>query len=76
MHIYITEAISDKTLHKLARNMDERSVVALGLELNLEYSDVEKIQKEKRDAVDQIFHLLRVNYVKVIHKKYQHTMEW
>ena len=53
--------INDKTLHKLARNLDERSVVALVLELNLEYSDVEKVQQEKPDIVDQIFHMLRVS---------------
>ena len=57
--MYITAVLSDRTLHKLARNATDQRV-ALGMELDLDYSKVGQIRQQYSDATDQAFHVLMV----------------
>ena len=60
LDVYVIAVLSDRTLHKLARNATDQRV-ALGMELDLDYSKVEQIRQEHSDATDQAFHVLLVS---------------
>ena len=51
--------ISDKTLHKISRKIGAKRV-ALGMELELDYCDVETLQCQHSDPVDHAFQILLV----------------
>ena len=50
---------SDKTLHKISRKIGAKRV-ALGMELDLDYCDVETLQCRHSDPVDHAFQILLV----------------
>ena len=52
--------ISDKTLHRIARMIGAKRE-ALGLELDLEYAEVETLQCKHSDPIKHAFHILMVS---------------
>ena len=59
MFVFLAAIISDKTLHKISRKIGAKRV-ALGMELELDYCDVETLQCQHSDPVDHAFQILLV----------------
>ena len=58
----ITDVLTDKTLHQIARKAGGKRVY-LGIELDLDWADIDTLQCQHVDDVDLAFHILRVIFV-------------
>ena len=56
------DVLTDKTLHQIARKAGSKRVY-LGLELDLDWTDIDTLQYQHSDDVDLTFHILRVRFV-------------